>query len=262
MKDRKRGLLPYLAGTLPYAGQYLFQGSIHSPEIFSLRNFLSSNSIASNDVQTIRSYRQSLLQEKSSISFEHPYLGLTKRRICDIAKKEGKRHRSGQLLYLLVKYFKPKLLLETGTSLGLSLLYQSLAMEAGSKIISLEGAPELLNYTRQHLPSFEHANIILKQARVPQDLEKCLQDTGQVDWVFLDADHNGRSIMEQMEIVMQYLHEDSVVLIDDIRWSEGMYEVWKSLCTLPRISHGVDFFDMGLLMFRENTQQRTFYLLH
>lgn len=262
MKDRKRSLLTFAAGILPFTGKYLIQGSIHSPEVFRLQQFLKTSSIREEDFRLINSYRKRLLQDKSEICFQHPYLEQEiRKRVCNIARGEGKKARSGKLLYSLVRYFKPAILVETGTSLGLSLCYQVLAMSQESRMISIEGAKELLAYTQDQIPLFPGKNLQLIQAKLPQDLPEVLADLKTVDWFFMDADHRYESVMAQMELLMPFVNEKTAILIDDIRWSEGMHEAWKELCFHPSVSHSIDFYDMGLLLFRRNTSGRRFYLI-
>src|SRR4051812_30898943 len=48
-----------------------------------------------------------------------------KRKISSIVTRAAKSPKEGQLLYRLVNYFRPKKMLELGTSLGVTTLYQA-----------------------------------------------------------------------------------------------------------------------------------------
>lgn len=262
MSDRKRSMLSFAAGVIPFAGKYILQGEIHSPEIFSLKEFLNKQPLLSDDKHIMSEYRFKLKQDVTSISFEHPvHSNVVNKRICDIAAGEGKSVRRGKLLYKLVKYFRPVQLLETGTSLGLSLMYQALAMPAGSTITSLEGAVELHEYTRKVLVHLSGKNVQLVQGRLPDALKAILKEKIQIDWVFLDADHRYESLKHQFSLLLPYLYEGSVVVIDDIRWSQGMTKAWSELSTHSAVSHSIDFYDMGVLLFKKNTASRKYYLI-
>mgnify|MGYP003352416256 CR=1 FL=1 len=41
----------------------------------------------------------------------------------------------------------------------------------------------------------------------------------------------------------------SVMIFDDIHWSEGMQSAWKRICGDPRVMLSIDLFSMGMAFF-------------
>ena len=60
------------------------------------------------------------------------------RKIKDVAKNSAKNSKFGKLLYQIVKYYKPKNILELGTSFGISTCYLAKA-NSGGKVFTFDG---------------------------------------------------------------------------------------------------------------------------
>ena len=80
------------------------------------------------------------------------------RTIKDIAKNSAKNQKFGKLLYRIIQFYKPKNILELGTSLGISTLYLAKA-EKNSKIYTLEGCPETIKIAEQNFDKMDAGNI-------------------------------------------------------------------------------------------------------
>ncbi|MGC8804157.1 MAG: hypothetical protein ACP5PS_10390, partial [Bacteroidales bacterium] len=52
----------------------------------------------------------------------------------------------------------------------------------------------------------------------------------------------------------------SCIIIDDIHWSGGMEKAWQEICLHSRSTFCLDFFDFGIIFYRENTA-KTHYCL-
>ncbi|MFT6322027.1 MAG: hypothetical protein ACJAT4_002962 [Granulosicoccus sp.] len=70
--------------------------------------------------------------------------------IGSIAKNAASKKWQCQTLFRLVNFYKPKTMLELGTSLGISTIYQASAA-MNSKFITLEGDPQIAKLANYHL---------------------------------------------------------------------------------------------------------------
>ena len=73
----------------------------------------------------------------------------TKRKVKDITKNSAKNSKFGELLYRIIQFYKPKNILELGTSLGISTCYLAKANPKG-RVFTFEGCPETAKVANQH----------------------------------------------------------------------------------------------------------------
>ena len=59
---------------------------------------------------------------------------------------------------------------------------------------------------------------------------------------------------------LPFLHEKSVVVFDDIHWSEGTLEAWKLIKARKEITLSFDIFQMGVVFFDKNLSKEDFTL--
>jgi hypothetical protein len=54
------------------------------------------------------------------------------------------------------------------------------------------------------------------------------------------------------------VHDDTVIIVDDINWSEEMQEAWKQISSHPRVTISIDVFMMGLVFFNKGFSKEKF----
>lgn len=180
-----------------------------------------------------------------------------RRKVSTIAKNAGTKQKRAYLLNRLVTYFEVKNALELGTSLGLG----SLAMKLQNNInlTTVEACPATLKRAQQ-LFNFAGVNdIVTHQVRFNEFFEQ-LQPQQTFDLVFLDGHHDGKASLGYVEKIIPFLHEDSIVILDDIHWSKDMEKAWEVLIKDPRVSVSIDTFYWGFLFFRKGQEKEHFVI--
>jgi hypothetical protein len=77
-----------------------------------------------------------------------------------------------------------------------------------------------------------------------------------IDFVFIDGDHTLKGTTEYVDTLLPHLHNDSIIAIHDIYWSKEMMSAWQACIQLKEVSLSIDFFDIGLLLFRKEVLQK------
>ncbi len=175
--------------------------------------------------------------------------------IAELGRKVAVDEKNGQLLFRLVNFLKPKHLLELGTSLGLSTLYQA-AAALNSEIITIEGSPAIAQVAQQHIEGLGYQNIKVLNGSFASQLPQVLSDFPTLDYVYLDGDHSYAPTLSYFEQCLPQLHDQSVFVVADIYWSDDMLRAWKVLQNHPAVSLSVDFYDFGILFFRKENQEK------
>lgn len=180
--------------------------------------------------------------------------GQERRKVSKVLKYSVSPKWQCQFLFHLVTFLNARNRLELGTSLGISSLYQYLA-NFNSPMLTLEGSPELARMARQHFKSFEAQHLQLIEGPFEQTLAPALEQLGQLDYVFLDGNHALIPSLQYFDLCLPYLHQRSVLVIDDIYWSEEMTEAWERIKAHPRVRLTLDLYWAGLVFFSNGGEE-------
>ena len=237
---------------------------IHSPFVFDLMEEVLNDKRHFYAFDAIEVLRRKLLSQHDEIEVADYGAGShkgkqKKRHINEIAKNAAIAPKYGQLLFRLIHYFKPQTILEMGTSLGISTLYQAKANQQ-STIVSIEGCPQTSAWAATNLDILDANNVVLKTGKFVDVLPKVLKDYPQLDCVFLDGHHQKEATLQYFHQLLPHFHENSILILDDIHWSKGMNEAWQEIIRHPQITVSIDLFQIGLLFFRKEQAKEHFVL--
>ena len=170
------------------------------------------------------------------------------RPVRSIARNSLQQPRVCRLFFRLVRYFKANTILELGTSLGITTSYLALA-RPGARVITLEGCPQTAALARQTFSKAGIQNVELIVGDFAQTLPALFNTNISPDLVYIDGDHSLEGVLRNFSIISKHLHESSVVIIDDIRWSRGMRTAWKHLMAHEKTTMALDLGSIGILFF-------------
>lgn len=181
-----------------------------------------------------------------------------KRKISAIAKTSVKRKKYARLLSRLIKYFDHKTIIETGTSLGITTVYLSRATKG--TIHTLEGCPATLDVAKTNLQKESCNNVGTHLGAFAETLPSLLNKIKTFDLAFIDGWHNYEGTMHQFNTLLLHATERSVIVIDDIHWSEEMEKAWNEIIKHKEITASIDIFEMGILFFDKNLSKENFLI--
>jgi len=176
------------------------------------------------------------------------------RSISAIAKNAGVPKKRQQLLLRLSRYFQPTHSLELGTSLGLGSIALALGNPNGT-LHTVEGCPETARVASTFFDKFELNNITLHQKTFEGFFGS---DAHHYDLVYVDGNHNKERTLNYFDILLERVHNDSVIIFDDIYWSPEMTEAWQLIREHPKVKVSVDTFQWGLICFRKEQEKEHF----
>ncbi len=78
------------------------------------------------------------------------------------------------------------------------------------------------------------------------------------DVVFVDGHHDGLALLDYMEHLKEISHNETIFILDDIRWSDSMYEAWNKLINDPYYHVTMDLFRMGIVVPRHQQEKEHF----
>ena len=212
------------------------------------------------DLNLIRAYKASLLKNKETIEVNDLGAGSkrmkrSKRVIAQIARHNTISVRKAGILYNLIHYFKPDNILELGTSLGVGSYTLALA-NPKAKVTTIEGCHNIAATASTFLNKHPHLNIQLRTGDFLKVIKELTNQT--FDLVYFDGNHQKEPTLLYFETLLPAIHNDTVFIMDDIYWSEGMTEAWKTIKAHPMVTVTVDVFHFGFVFFRKEQAKEHF----
>jgi len=157
----------------------------------------------------------------------------------------GLKNEWSQLIYSLVKEHKPNTILELGTCCGFSSIYMSKANKS-STIYTIEGACEVAKIAAKNIQKANCDNIIQKVGKFNDVLQPLLREIKSVDFAFIDGHHDKDATLKYFKDIKPFLSTNAIVVFDDISWSEGMKESWKTIIRDKDIKKYEDLEKLGI----------------
>ena len=238
---------------------------VHSPFVYSfIREVLVKPS--NNTKQTlIEAKRKLLLNSYEQIVVLDLGAGsrqsnLPARKVKDIAKSALKPKKYSDLLYKIVYYFKPKTILEMGTSLGITTCYLAAAAEEVS-IVTMEGAPAIANLANATFSDLGFTNIKVMQGNFDEQLPIYLETINTPGLVYIDGNHKYEPTIRYFKMLLEKVNVDSILIFDDIHWSKEMEQAWEEIKQHPSVSVTIDLFFIGLVFFRKEQKEKEHFII-
>lgn len=190
--------------------------------------------------------------------------GHKQRAIASIAKSALKPAKYSQLFYRIIQHYQYNNRLELGTSLGITTSYLASAGENG-RVFTFEGAPSVANVARKNFADLGLTNIQLTEGNfdetLPFSLEKLKTAGEKLGFCFIDGNHREKPTIDYYEQLLPFTQNDSVIILDDIHWSQGMENAWYSIIERPEVTLSIDLFFIGLVFFRKENKQKEHFTI-
>lgn len=177
------------------------------------------------------------------------------RTVREIAKKSLSSPNKLRMLFNLVHNYPCDVILELGTSLGISSAYLASA-NIKAKVITIEGDPAIANIAASIHESLGLSNIDMVVGQFDHTLAKFLKSNAPIDIAYLDGNHKKEPTLEYFNKIAHHMHHKSIVVIDDIYWSEEMTEAWHVIINDPRVTLSIDMYDIGIVFFNTSLSKQ------
>lgn len=234
----------------------------HSPFVYQLTDEVIYDFQSTNDYKTVERQRKKLFNDHSIITVTDlgagSHLNKSKtKRVSQIAKNALKSPRLAQLIYRLAKDNKPAHIVELGTCLGITTAYLSKACP-NADILTIEGCPETAKKAYQNFRELELDNVELRVGNFDTLLPVVIDESSRLDFVYIDGNHRKDATINYFNWCLPKVHEESLLIFDDIYWSKGMKEAWEEIKQHPDVTVTIDLFWIGLVYFRKGQAKEHF----
>ena len=236
------------------------QHGVHSPFVYDFVTQCLYDRKNYSSYNTLKKIRKSLLDNTQIIHVTDFGSGSRifqsqERMVSAIAKNAGVSFKRQKVLFRIANYFKPQTILELGTSVGLGTTALSLG-NPKARITTVEGCPNTAKIATTTFRIFQCNNIDLQNTTFDDFFNN--DYTSNYDLIYIDGNHNKEKTLQYFDIVLQKVHNDSLIIFDDIYWSPAMTEAWQEIQKNLKVTVSIDTFQWGLVFFRKEQNKEHF----
>jgi predicted O-methyltransferase YrrM len=226
--------------------------SLHSPFLFDLYEKVVRGKDEGLDFGVNERLRKKLLDNPTELLLHDDFgartgKGAKERTVKDIASTSLSTEKFSRLYARLARYQLSRSIIELGTSLGINTLY--LASEKNSHVTTFEGSRAVAAVAKSTFEFADASNISIIEGNIDSTLPVWLEQNERVDMAFLDANHRYEPTLKYFGLIQRRIHLKSIVILDDIHYTEEMEKAWTEIRHDPQVYGSVDLYRSGLLFF-------------
>ena len=236
---------------------------IHSPFVYNFGDKCLNSSVPKKELQGFKELESKFLKNESQVVFKSSH-DLPKNikpnaSTGEITKRNNINLKVRKLLYRITTYYSVQNILEFGTATGLGTYMLSSGNKKAS-ITTIEANKDLFKFAKSNFPPHKKENIVFVHDRFPRFL-KSINNVKTFDMVlFTGYPWDIRYIKNTFSDLYPFLHDETIVVINGIRKSEELFQLWKDIIQNPRYHLSIDLFQTGLLLPRHHQQKEHFII--
>lgn len=235
---------------------------IHSPRLFYLVRHVLYDTNRLYAWEAIEQRREAMLRAPKIVHIEDYGTGVNREElVMHIAQKSVMKVSDAQRLSRVLNYMSGKeyvpnrqralRVVELGTCLGLTTAYLA-SVNSANEVITFEGSAEIGAMAEMNWQKLGLQHICLVKGNIDETLPKYIaqlrEQSETIDFVLMDANHTGEATLRYWEWLRSVLNDDSVVVLDDIRYSQDMYAAWKQIGQDDCVTSTMDLGQMGVVL--------------
>lgn len=241
---------------------------IHSPYLFQFVNGVVFNGDRVDVPETILRAHTDLRKERSFIpsADEKVFLGAQSkvdskevRTIQSFVRRSSVNKAQGALLFRIVHWLNPEMIMELGTGLGVSTIYLAAGLGEDSdphlglfKVHTIEGDPARAVFSQELFKRLGLNGVKVHCGDVEKKVKELAAQLPGRFLVFVDANHKYDPTLRYLRLFINATSEESLIVLDDIYWSKGMCRAWNEVISWPEVRVSLDLFHMGILLLRKD----------
>jgi predicted O-methyltransferase YrrM len=224
---------------------------IHSPFVYNFVSKCLKEEIRVQDSNILDKYKKALKTNKSKVLIRDFGAGSKKlgleRKISAIYANVSSKGVYANLLYQLNKHYQFERCLEFGISLGVGTLNLALGNEK-SEIITVEACENTFNFTKNEFEKMGINNVLFQRNTFYDFIVNLKRgETKKFDLIFIDGHHDGEALLFYLKELEPFSHPETLFILDDIRWSDGMFKAWNKIIKDEKFHLTMDLFRMGII---------------
>jgi len=238
---------------------------IHSPFVYSFIKEVLNKQVANHKLDAIELYRKELLQNSEMVNVWDRGAGSRQsfdnmRSVKQIAKIALKPKKYSLLLHKIIAHYKPNEILEMGTSLGITTCYLA-AANNHTKVVTMEGAPSVALFAKKTFSTLGFTNVNMIEGDFDETLPAYLKSIDKLGIAYVDGNHRYAPTINYFKQLLEKVNEHSILIFDDIHWSEEMEKAWEEIKQDSHVTLTIDLFFIGLVFVRQGQKEKEHFVI-
>ena len=125
----------------------------------------------------------------------------------------------------------------------------------------MEGAPAIARKANENFRLLGLQNIQIVTGNFDNTLLPTLSALEKVDLAFIDGNHRKQPTLDYFNAFLQKVTEQSILIFDDIHWSQEMEEAWEEIKNHEAVQYSIDLFFIGLVFFRKDFKKKQDFVI-
>lgn len=229
---------------------------IHSPFMY---DFVRNTLMKSRKMESAQGYKRLLRNLPQGVLPQSQFganPGDSLLGINALSKRLSLTRKYGKLLNSIVGSYQPKSMLELGTGLGVSAFYLANGNPT-SHLVSIDGMECFQQAAMQVMEKLSIKNVELINSSFDAYFES-LGSNDAFDLIFIDGSHTYESTIENSHKALKHITPKGIIILDDIRWSKGMFEAWSEIKQDKRVRVSIDLGRLGILFVNSDLQYQEY----
>jgi predicted O-methyltransferase YrrM len=206
-------------------------------------------------VYNIEKIRRRLMSDTRIIEFMDSGAGSISqrkklRKVSEIARYSPVTEKYGRLLARMASEFGRPLIVEFGTSFGISTMYMASACSE-TKVVTMEGSTAAAEIAVKNFKEAGLTNIRLIEGSFEDSIHEIINMGIRPGLIFIDGDHRKIPLLENFRKMAVISDSNTVIIIDDINYSREMEEAWDEIKQFGNVTLTLDIFRLGIVFFRK-----------
>tara|TARA_Y100001954_G_C15829355_1_gene614230 strand:- start:7927 stop:8664 length:738 start_codon:yes stop_codon:yes gene_type:complete len=170
--------------------------------------------------------------------------GILKKGYSHNLAKTGTNVFGGVQLKKIIELVQQPYVLELGTNTGLSGCYILSALTQ-PHLTTIEGSPDLCEIADSNLSRVSDQYDI-RNEMFQDSINYFTSADKKFDIIFIDGQHEEKATLLYADLVKPICNDFSILIFDDIYWSEGMNNAWKKIVSSDSFSLTIDLGTRGI----------------
>ena len=232
---------------------------IHSPYSFEFVHEVIFNASKGEVPAEIRNLHRELHMDSTLIPAAGPGAPSSVddapyRSVGSFVKSSSVSLKYGALLYRISRWFRPGVILELGTGLGISTLYLC-AGSPDTPLHTIEANRDRADFSEGLFKRSGMPTVQVHVGEMEEVLETLTDAVQGRILAFVDGNHRYDATIGYLRWILGQAGEEAVVVMDDITWSKEMMRAWQEIISWPEVRMSIDLFHMGMLLLRKDLQK-------
>lgn len=176
-----------------------------------------------------------------------------------LAKCGALKKSYDQILFRLVNYYKPQVIIELGTTLGFTTLYLA-TPNSQAEVITLSEKPEVSDLARNNIKKAAVSNIHVLEGALDSNFKKLLEQQAKVEFINVNCQMMPEGFYSYYDMLRQKNKFSGVFILNEPYYWEKSQEDLAKIKSREDVRVVLDLFHVVILLFNQELQKEEYVL--